>query len=145
MISSRTCIVLSLVVGSLALRSIAFAHGTEKHGKTSPADVQMKKLHAMMPMFSLTTAMLETALDKGDVAAVEVEAGKIIAALPDLKKTKPHKNINQKKIFVELATSLGTAVNSTVDLAKKGDFVGAKGTFKKVEAACAACHASFRD
>lgn len=137
--------ILSLVMGSLTLSYVALAHGTEKHGKTSPADVQMNKLHAMMPMFSITAAMLETALEKGDVAAVEVEAGKIIAALPDLKKSKPHKNINQKKIFVELATRLETAIISTVDLAKKGDFVSAKGTFKNVEATCAACHASFRD
>jgi hypothetical protein len=33
----------------------------------------------------------------------------------------------------------------TLKLAKKGDFVGAKTAFKKVEEQCAACHAKFRD
>ncbi len=136
---------LSLVMGSLALGSLAFAHGTEKHDKAATADVQMKKLHAMMPMFSITTATLKTALDKDDAAAVEAEAGKIVAALPDLKKSKPHKNINQKKNFVEMATKLETAVNLTVSLAKKSDFTGAIATFKQVEEACAACHVKFRD
>ena len=141
----RISIIVSLVVGSLIVCGIAFAHGTEKHGKKTDADVQMKKFHAMMPMFSVTTATMEAALEKGDAAALEAEAGKIVAAIPDLKKSKPHKNIKQRKKFVELATSLGIAVNSTVDLAKKSDFAGAKGAFKRVEAACAACHATFRD
>ena len=140
-----TIIILSLALGSLTLSGVAFAHGTEKHGKTAPVDAQMKKLHAMMPIFSVTTAKLEAALEKGDVIAVEAEAGKILVALPDLKKSKPHKNINQRKKFVELTSSFGTAVTSTVGLAKKGYFAGAKGTFKKVEEACAACHAKFRD
>lgn len=143
--SRRTCIILSLVVGSLTLCGIASAHGTEKHGKKADADAQMKKFHAMMPMFSATTANMEAALEKGDVVALEVEAGKITAALPDLRKSKPHKNINQRKKFAGMANSLGTAVAATVDLAKKGDFAGAKGAFKRVEAACAACHATFRD
>jgi soluble cytochrome b562 len=138
-------ITLSLMMGSLALYGFAFAHGTEKHGKTAPADAQMMKLHAMMPMFSVASAKLEAALEKGEVAAVEIEAKKIIAAIPDLKKSKPHKNIKQRKKFVELATTLEKTTTFTVDLAKKGDLVGAKTAFKKVEATCAACHAMFRD
>jgi cytochrome c556 len=138
-------ITLGLVLGLLALSGVASAQGTEKHGKTAPADSQMMKLHAIMPMFLVASAKLEAALDKGDVAAVEVEAGKIMAVLPDLKKSKPHKNVKQRKKFVELATNLEEAVTSTVDLAKKGDYAGAKTAFKKAEEICAACHAKFRD
>lgn len=136
---------LCLMTGLLALYGTAIAHGTEKHGKAAAADVQMKKLHAMMPMFSLASAELETALEKGNIASVEAEAGKILAALPDLKKSKPHKNVNQRKKFVALAANLESATTSTVDFARKGDLNGAKAAFKKVEEACAACHAKFRD
>ena len=123
----------------------ASAHGTEKHGKMVPADAQMKKLHAIMHMFSVASANLESALEKADAATAEEEAGKILAALPDLKKSKPHKNIKQRKKFVELASNLGATVTSTAALAKKSDFAGAKAAFKKVEETCAACHAKFRD
>jgi len=136
---------LSLVIGSLTLNGIAIAHGMEKHGKTTAADVQMKKLHAMMPMFSLASARLETALEKGEVATAEAEAEKIVAAIPDLKKAKPHKNVKQRKKFVELAASLGEAVAASAAQAKNGDLAGAKVSFKKAEEICAACHAKFRD
>lgn len=136
-------VTLGLAMGSLALYGFAFAHGTERHGKTAPADSQMVKLHAMMPMFSQASAKLETALEKGEVTAVETEAGKIINAIPDLKKSKPHKNIKQRKKFVELATNLGETVTTTINLAKKGDLAGARAAFKRVEGACAACHAKF--
>ena len=122
----------------------ALAHGTEKPDKATPADAQMKKMHDMMPMFSLASARLEAFLEKGDTAAVESEAGKMLAAIPDLKKSKPHRNIKQRKEFVELATKMERNLTSTVELAKSGDLAGAKTAFKKVEAICAACHAKFR-
>lgn len=133
--------VICLVLGAYGQ---ALAHGTEKHGKAAPADDQMKKMHDMMPMFSLASARLETSLEKGNSAAVESEAGKMIAAIPDLKKSKPHKNIKQRKEFVELATKMERNLISTVELAKSGDLAGAKTAFKKVEEICAACHAKFR-
>jgi len=138
-------ITLSLALGLSTIQGAAIAHGTEKHGKTAQSAAQMKKLHAIMPMFSVASARLEAALDKGDAAAVEEEAGKILAAIPDLKKSKPHKNIKQRKKFVELAINFEETVISTVDLAKKGDIAGAKTAFKKAEEICAACHAGFRD
>lgn len=138
-------IILSLIVGSLTFSGVAFAHGTEKHGITVPADAQMKKLHAMMPIFSMASAAVEAALEKGDVAVVEAEAEKIIAAIPDLKKSKPHKNIKQQKKFVAFAATLEEEITSTVVLAKQGDFAGAKAAFKNAEKTCAACHAKFRD
>jgi cytochrome c556 len=134
---------LCLALGPLALSGQALAHGTEEHGKMT-MDAQMKKLHAMMPMFSTASAQLETALDKGDASAAGTEAGRILAAIPDLKKSKPHRNVKQRKKFVELATSLDKSVTSANDLAQKGDFTGAKLAFTKVEEACAACHAKFR-
>jgi len=140
-----TITITCFVLGSLAIFAVAFAHGTEKHGKTATADVQMKKLHAMMPLLSGASANLESALGKGDIAAVETEANKILAAVPDLKKSKPHKNIKQRKSFVELATKLDKAVTSTVELAKKGDIAGAKAAFKKMEETCTECHTRFRD
>lgn len=119
------------------------AHGKDSH--SGHMDEQMKKLHSMMPMFSIASAELKTALEKGDSATALIQADKIKAATPDLIKSKPHKNIKQRKKFVELATSFEEAVTSTVDLAKKGDFAGAKAAFKNAEKACAACHAQFRN
>jgi soluble cytochrome b562 len=132
-------------MGALTFSSIAFAHGTGKHSNMVPADAQMKKLHAIMPMFSVASAAMETALEKGDVTAVEAEAGKIITAIPDLKKSKPHKNVKQRKKFVTFAATLEETITSTAVLAKQGDFVGAKAAFKNAEKTCAACHTKFRD
>lgn len=98
-------------------------HGPEHHDKMSN-DAQMKKLHAMMPMFSQACAGLETALEKGYAPAASVHAKKILAAVPDFKKSKPHKNINQKKKFVVIAIGLENAVNLTTYLAHEGDFPG---------------------
>lgn len=140
-----TITVTCLVLVTLALSGVAFAHGTEKHGNKAAADAQMKKMHDMMPMFSVASAALETALEKGDVTVVEMEAEKIIAAIPDLKKSKPHKNIKQRKIFVKYAATLEETIASTANLAKQGDFAGAKAAFKNAEEACAACHAKFRN
>jgi soluble cytochrome b562 len=110
-----------------------------------PAYAQMKKLHAIMPMFSVALAGLEAALEKGEVAVVEAEAEKIIAAIPDLKKSKPHKNIKQRKKFVAFAATLEETITSTAILANQGDFAAAKAAFKNAEKTCAACHAKFRD
>jgi len=121
------------------------AHGTEKHGKMAVTDTRMRKLHDMMPMFSAASAGLESALEKGDAVAARTQADRILTAVPDLKKSKPHKNVKQLKKYVQLATKLEETVTFTVDLANKGDIAGAKNAFKRVETACAACHAKFRD
>jgi cytochrome c556 len=137
-------IALLLPVGILLVKPIeTSAHGTDAH--SGHMDEQMKKLHAIMPMFSVASAELESALEKGDATAAKVQADQILAAVPDLKKSKPHKNVKQQKKFVELATKLEIMVISTVDLANKGDIAEARLAFKKVEEACAACHAKFRD
>jgi soluble cytochrome b562 len=136
-------ITLSLALGLSTLQGVAFAHGKDPRG--GHMDAQMKKLHAMMPMFSMASAELESALEKGDVESAMKQADKILEVVPDLKRSKPHKNIKQQKKFVELAVALGKTVTFTADLAKKGDLSGAKTAFKKVEEVCAACHAKFRD
>lgn len=133
-----------LSTGILFIKPIeTSAHGTNPRG--GHMDEQMKKLHDMMPVFSVASAELESALEKGDAAAAKAQADRILAAVPDLKKSKPHKNVKQRKTFVGLATKLEEAVTNTVELSKKGDISGAKAAFKKVEEICAACHAKFRD
>jgi soluble cytochrome b562 len=142
---NRSAAAATILVIGLAYSSVVFAHGTEKHDKHAAADAQMKKLHAIMPMFAIVSAELEKALEKRDTAAVELEAGKILLAIPELKKSKPHKNVKQLKRFVELAESLELSLTSIKALAEKGDFTGAKAAFKKIEKTCASCHAKFRD
>lgn len=142
----RTLLLIAVVLSAGILLIIPVetsAHGMDSHG--GHLDEQMKKLHAMMPMFSFASAELESALEKGDAAAAKAQADRILAAVPDLKKSKPHKNNKQRKKFVELATKFEEKVTSTVDLIKKDDLSGAKAAFKKVEEVCAACHAKFRD
>lgn len=133
-----------LSAGILFITTIdASAHGKNPHGGT--IDAQMKKLHAMMPDFSVASAECESALDKGDTAAAKASADRIMAATPDLKKCKPHKNVKQHKKFVELAADFEKKVAYTIDLINKNDLSGAKASLKKVEEACAACHTKFRD
>lgn len=132
-----------LSTGLLFIATKASAHGKDPRGGI--VDVQMKKLHAMMPMFSIASAELETALEKGDSAAALFQAEKIKTAVPDLKKSKPHKNVKQRKKFVDIAIRFDETITSTVALIKNDDIAGAKIAFKKVEELCAACHAKFRD
>lgn len=143
--SKRISIIFFLVFGQLVVQSVALAHESKVQNKKVTAVEQMKKLHAIMPVFSVASAQLESALEKGDAVAAKVQADRILAAIPDLKKSKPHKNVNQLKKFRELAANLENAVTETVALAQKDDFAGAAVKFIKVEAVCAACHAKFRD
>jgi len=143
--SRYTIAILCFNYWTSALTGVALSHGTENHDKITPADAQMRKLHAMMPMFSVASGKLEAAIERVDAVTVEVEAGKILKALPDLKKSKPHKNVNQWKKYVELATNLETAVATTVELSKKGDLARTRAAFKRIEDICAACHAKYRD
>ena len=138
-------ITLALALLATVLCTTAFAHGTDTHGAMVPADIQMKKLHAMMPIFSIASAELESAIQRADAAGAKVQAERILAEVPDLKKSRPHKNLKLRKKFVELATALEVTVASTADMAAKGDFASSTIAFKKVEKTCTACHATFRD
>ncbi|KAF0217122.1 MAG: hypothetical protein FD174_3423 [Geobacteraceae bacterium] len=128
----------------LLIQSGAFAHEGEKHEKKHKANAQMQKLHDMMPMFAAAQANVEKALEKGDSASVEAEAGKMLATAPDLKKAKPHKNLKLPKTFRNIAAGFESDLKETVELAKKGDFTKAKAAFQKAEAKCTECHAKFR-
>jgi soluble cytochrome b562 len=120
-----------LTLATLAGSGTAGAHGGE--------------MHAMMPMFSQALAELEQALEKRDAAAAERESSRMLAAIPDLKKSHPHKNVRQLKSYRAQAVGLEQSLTSVRELAQKGDFVAATTAFQKVEAQCAACHARFRD
>lgn len=122
----------------------AFAHGGEKHG-TNHSDAQMDRFHKMMPMYAQAQAKINEALNKGDAAAAEAEAQQILATIPDLKKSKPHKNLKKLDTFKKIADAFGTDVKTTADMAKTGDFVGARAAFRKAEERCNECHAKFRD
>lgn len=139
-----SAIAVCLIGAFFSYQAGAFAHEAEKHTKGHEKDVQMQKLHDMMPMYSVSLSKVEAALEKGNSAAVETEAGKMLATAPDLKKGKPHKNLKQLKTFRSLAAGFESDLKETVVLAKKGDFVKAKDAFKNAEAKCAECHAKFR-
>lgn len=143
--NSFALVIMCLALVMSDLYGVAFAQGTEMHGEMAKTDIQMHKLHAMMPIFAVASAKLKLALEKGDVTAVAAEARKILVALPDLKKSQPHKNVDQREKFVEFAANLEKTVTTTVSLAKKGDLAGARTAFKKAEDTCASCHAIFRD
>lgn len=129
----------------MLIQGAAFAHEGEKHEqKTHKTDAQMQKLHDMMPMYGAALASVEKALEKKDAAAVETEAGKMLATTPDLKKAKPHRNLKQLKKFRSIAAGFESDLKESVELAKKGDFGKAKDAFKKAEAKCAECHGMFR-
>lgn len=122
----------------------AFAHGVEKHGKKH-SDPQMDRFHKMMPMYAQVQAKINEALDKGEAAVVEAEAQQILVTIPDLKKSRPHKNLKKLDRFKKIADAFGTDVKTTADMAKKGDFVGARAAFRKAEERCNECHSKFRD
>jgi len=98
-----------------------------------------------MPMFSMALAELETAIEKGDATAVTVQTDKILTALPDLKKSKPHKNLKQITAYKKIATEFGDNVLAVRKLAINGDFGAAKEAFDKLESRCAECHTRFKD
>lgn len=128
----------------LLIQGGAFAHEGAKRTKRHGTNAQMQKLHDMMPMYAMALAKLEAALEKRDAAAVEAEAGRMLATTPDLKKGKPHKNLKQLKTFRSIAAGFESDLEETVELVKKGDFAKARAAFQKAEAKCAECHAKFR-
>ncbi len=135
---------ISACVGLLT-QSAAFAHEGQNHLKAHKEDAQMEKLHKMMPMYSQAQAKISEALEKGDSATVESETGKILATTPDLKKSKPHKNLKEVKTMRKIASAFERDIKNTAVLVKKRDFTGAKGAFAKAQKRCNECHVKFRD
>lgn len=122
----------------------AFAKEGKKHGN-GHHDAQMDRFHKMMPMYAQSQAKINGALEKGDAATVESEAEKILATIPDLKKSKPHKNLKKIDAFRKIADAFGADIEATAALAKKGDIAGARTAFKKAGERCDECHSKFRD
>lgn len=133
-----------LIGAFFVFQGAAFAHEGEKHGKKHNG-AQMDKFHKIMPMYAQGQAKINGALEKGDAAAVEVEAEKILATISDLKKSKPHKNLKKLDTFKKIADAFNSDVAATAAMAKKGDIAGAKDAFKKAGEKCDECHAKFRD
>jgi len=126
----------------MLLEGVALAHEGHHHGHMD--DEQMQKLHHMMPMYSETLPKMTGAVEKGDASAVKNETGKILATIPDLKKSKPHKNLKKLSTFRKIADEFQKNVKETEEAAQKGDFGQAKEAVKKVEASCVKCHSDFR-
>lgn len=136
----------AMVIGAILLfQGGAFAHEGEHHGGMHGNDAQMEKLHKLMPMYAQAQAKINEALINGDAATIKEETGKILAAIPDLKNAKPHKNIKQVAAFRKIASAFAGDVKKTAVLAKTGDFGGAKGAFQFAQMRCDECHKKFRD
>ena len=137
-----TVIVISAI---LLIQGWAYAHEGYDHHKGHDAEIQMQQLHKIMPMYAHAQAMINEALKKGDAAAVEAETEKILRSVPNLKKSKPHKNLNQLKTFRKTASAFESDVKKTASMAMSGDIAGAKAAFLVAEKSCDECHAKFRD
>jgi cytochrome c556 len=131
------CAFLLAQVGTLA-------HEGEKHGKAHKVDERMQKLHDIMPMYSMSRATLEAALEKGDLAAIEMEAMKMLATTSDLNKAIPHKNLKQLKLFRSISAGFESDIKELVVSAKKGDLARSRAAFRKANDKCTECHAKFR-
>lgn len=134
----------SLIGAFFVFQGAAFPHEGEKHVKKH-TDAQMDKFHKIMPMYAQAQAEINGALEKGDAAAVEAGTEKILATIPYLKKSKPHKNLKKLDTFKKIAGAFNADVAATAAMAKKGDIAGAKDAFRKAGEKCDECHAKFRD
>lgn len=130
------------VCGLLMFQSNSFAHEGEMHG--AHIDAQMQKLHEMMPMYATAITKVAAALEKRDMAVVKAETVKMLATIPDLKKSKPHKNLKQLGTYRGIAAGFAGDLEKMANLANKGDLVPLKAALRKVGSRCAECHAKFR-
>jgi soluble cytochrome b562 len=129
----------------LLIQGTTFAHEGENHAKKHKEDAQMVKLHKMMPVYAQSQAKINEALSSGDAATIKNETGKILATIPDLKKSKPHKNLKQLATFRKIASEFEGDVKKTALMANSGNFGGAKDAFQAAQMRCNECHTKFRD
>ncbi len=132
------------VTAFLLLPGVAFAQEGEKHMKNHKQDVQMGKLHRMMPMYAQAQAKINDALEKGDASTVAKETRKILATIPDLKRAKPHKNLQELKAMGKIASAFEEDIRNTAALAKEKEFTKARVAFEKAQKRCNECHVKFR-
>jgi cytochrome c556 len=128
----------------LFITAAAFAHEVMGHGEME-MDEAMVRQHKLMAMFAQVQAVIKEPLQKGDTTAVEAGTRKILSACPDLKKLKPHKNVNELKLLHKLENSFEKDMIAVAEKAEKGDLTGARDAFRKAEKTCNECHAKFRD
>ncbi|MBJ6800812.1 cytochrome c [Geomonas propionica] len=123
--------------------AVADAHENHEHVKHH-TDVQMAKLHKMMPRYAKAQALIQASLEKGDVKGVVKQADYILSTTADLKKSTPHKNVEKLNEFQGLAGDLEHDIRGLADAAKKGDLEGARAAFASAARQCNSCHAKFR-
>lgn len=131
------------IVAFLMSYAVAGASQEHEHGKHHK-DAQMAKLHRMMPRYAKTQALIQAALEKGDLKGVVKQTDYILSTTPDLKKSTPHKNSAQRAEFIGFASDFERDVEAVADAAKKGDLEGARGAFASAVKQCNSCHAKFR-
>src|SRR5512147_581176 len=107
----------------------AFAHEGEHHAQGHKEDARMGKLHKIMPMYAQAQAKIDEALTKKDAVTVKKETGKILTTIPDLKNSRPHKNLKEIATFRKIASAFAADIEKTAALAKSGDFEGARIAF----------------
>ena len=129
----------------LLFPGVVFARGGENHQHIHKGNGQMAKLHKMMPMYAQAQAKINAALEKRDAATVAKETRKILATIPDLKKAKPHKNLQELKAMRRIASAFEEDVRRTASLVKKSDFTGAGVAFENAQRHCNECHVKFRN
>lgn len=131
------------------LFSSMFAQAVPLHGGMEHdgmhMDESMARQHRMMAMYAQSQAKINESLQKQDAVTVEAETRKILATIPDLKKTRPHKNVKVRKEIIRIAAAFERDLKATVVNLNKRDFIGARKAFNRAEGKCSACHAKFRD
>jgi soluble cytochrome b562 len=127
----------------LVIPSETHAHDPALH--SGHMDEHMGKLHIMMPMFSIAYAELGSAIAKDDRVGAKLQTDKMLAAIPDLKKSIPHKNIKQLANFKSLASKLGEDITKVGALSEKGNFASARLAYRDMGTRCNECHRQFRD
>lgn len=136
--------ILAVTAGALLLVSAAAqAREEQQHGKHH-AEAQMAKLHKMMPRYAKAQALIEKSLDRGDLKTVAKQADYLLSTTPDLKKSKPHKNVAQLEEFQKIAAEFEVEVNKVTKSAKAGDIAGARAAFASAKDRCNSCHTKFR-
>lgn len=140
--SSSIGLTILTILGFLSLAVMSLAHGQKDH---DDSHTQMHKLHSIMPIFSDASGKMDSAIEKGDVTEINMQANRILKTVPDLIKTKPHKNHKQIAEYRATAGKLRDDISRVVSFANKGDFASAQRAYRDVQKRCTSCHAAFRD
>lgn len=136
--------VAALAAGLFAVSTGADAHEGNLHSGHR-SDMQMEKLHKMMPMFAQVQPKIDEALSRGDATAASAEIKRMLVAVEDLKKATPHKNRKQAGSFRKVAAAFEGDLKTAAARVNSGDIAGARVSFDSAKTRCDDCHAKFRD